>query len=111
MGKSLADHLRRGEMDPQDRAPDITMINAITINEITMESDDIERTCYNIMNKKDLEVEVQTIYKRKDKKDSLGQHTFSNGVNPGGNVMSEETGNTSLEGEMRNGGKKVPRGL
>lgn len=55
------DYLRRGEVDPPDRARDITMINDIIINESTMESGDIERTCYTIMNKKDLEVSTDHI--------------------------------------------------
>jgi hypothetical protein len=115
VGKSLRNHPDRGEMvSPQDRPPNITMINEImineiTINEITMESNEMEKIQYNVMSRKDLEAEVQTMYKRKDKKVHPANTPLPDGVNPGGNVMSEMTGNEGLGRETESGGKKVPR--
>jgi hypothetical protein len=111
VGKSLRDHLDRGKVVPaQDRPPDVTMVNAVTINEITMESNEMERTSYDVMSKRDLEAEVRTMYKRKDKKIRSANTPLSNGVNPSGNVMRDTTGNEGLGREMPSGGKKVPRG-
>jgi hypothetical protein len=111
VGKSLRDHLDRGEVVPaQDRPPDVTMVNAVTINEITMESNEMEWTSYDVMSKKDLEAEVRTMYKWKDKKIRSANTPLSNGVNLSGNVMRDTTGNEGLGREMPSGGKKVPQG-
>jgi hypothetical protein len=80
--------------------------NIIAINEITTESNKLERTHYNVMGKKDLEAEAHAMYKLVDIHSA--NTPLSDGVNRGGNVMSEKTGNKDLRCETRSGGKNAP---
>jgi hypothetical protein len=108
MGKSLRSHVDpEGEVVPNDRPPDIIRKEiGVGVRSITVEVEDLEGTRYaEILSQKEWEVNVKTMYKRKDKKVNPMNVPLPDGINPGGGI-----GGVSLEGMEGMEGKKILQG-
>ena len=112
----------RGKVTPQAKPPDIMEleVRAVMVEENGLPPENMESGVWSVMiataglfrerleqvlSKKEWEVMIQTLYKRKDRKVKLVNVGLQGGINPGG-VMS---GENRVKGE-RKSGKVIPRG-
>jgi hypothetical protein len=67
---------------PQDKPPDICNIG---VKSVTVDAVDLEGVRYDeVLSQREWEIEVRTMYKRKDKKVKPVDVPLPGGINPGG---------------------------
>ena len=95
---------RDEEISTQDKLLDLMMINAIMI-----ESNDLKQTYYDIINKKELKAKIQIMHKQKNRKINSINVSLQDEINLRENIMKKMIENESIEREMHDDEKKVPR--